>query len=256
MEPRSLVSHEFSCYVSPPTDYITQDCCELMIQPIDFSGAAAVSEPGFRRAAAVGFYVESFMPFSGKEPFPPAAQQASIPIVLMQLRYDGKIGFPGGIVEEGERAEEALLRELEEEMGVSEQTLGYTFAGRFEPTCAYEVSIPTGFFKGKLRSYFYSCAITAEEMRAVERCGLSAEHFGSEVWGILRVNCGQSPPLPEYLGSSLGNFLKHEFLPSSDWQLFDLLIKRGLVSSHAVRGLYAAANKALPPQLQPEQSKL
>ena len=36
----------------------------------------------------------------------------------MQLRQDGKVGFPGGLVDPGEEACEGLMRELSEEMAL------------------------------------------------------------------------------------------------------------------------------------------
>ena len=35
----------------------------------------------------------------------------------MQMRFDGTLGFPGGVVDEGESPEEAVSRELSEELG-------------------------------------------------------------------------------------------------------------------------------------------
>ena len=39
-------------------------------------------------------------------------------ILQMQLRQDGKVGFPGGLVDPGEEACEGLMRELSEEMAL------------------------------------------------------------------------------------------------------------------------------------------
>ena len=38
-------------------------------------------------------------------------------LVIMQMRFDGKIGFPGGLIDEGEDIITGLNRELSEEMG-------------------------------------------------------------------------------------------------------------------------------------------
>ena len=35
----------------------------------------------------------------------------------MQMRFDGTLGFPGGIIDEEESPEEAVSRELTEELG-------------------------------------------------------------------------------------------------------------------------------------------
>ncbi|CAH1400209.1 unnamed protein product [Nezara viridula] len=43
--------------------------------------------------------------------------------VLMQMRFDGHLGFPGGLVDEGETPEEAVTREMEEEMAMDRQKL-------------------------------------------------------------------------------------------------------------------------------------
>lgn len=42
-----------------------------------------------------------------------------IPLVLMLMRWDGYIGFPGSIIDEGETSLDAAVREFKEETGVS-----------------------------------------------------------------------------------------------------------------------------------------
>ncbi|XP_031950830.1 uncharacterized protein LOC116437283 isoform X2 [Corvus moneduloides] len=75
----------------------------------DRSGAgAAVPEPGtgWRHACHVLLHA----PLPAGAPPPGHA-------VLMQLRFDGRFGFPGGLAEPGEPLEAALERELREELG-------------------------------------------------------------------------------------------------------------------------------------------
>ena len=107
----------------------------------DFSAAHLCAEEGFRRVVHATIICKDQQPWAGVSPFPPDAQSASVGLALMQLRYDGRLGFFGGMVEDGEDIVTALEREVVEEMGTA------SLQGRFKPVSVYEVTIPNGFFK-------------------------------------------------------------------------------------------------------------
>jgi U8 snoRNA-decapping enzyme len=49
----------------------------------------------------------------------------------MQMRFDGRLGFPGGIVDPGERIVEGLNRELLEEIALDTVTWGRCYDHNF-----------------------------------------------------------------------------------------------------------------------------
>lgn len=79
----------------------------------------------------------------------------------------GKLAMAGGFIDPGETAEEALLRELREEVGVELHSPSYlgSWPNRY-PTAAGVVDICDFFFTGRVSSM--QTALQADEVRAVE----------------------------------------------------------------------------------------
>lgn len=100
----------------------------------------------------------------------------------MQLRFDGRFGFPGGLVDAGDESLEAgLERELREELGPAAARL------RVRPrhhrgARAHPAGSGSGGGAG-LVTHFYIRALRLEELVAVERGAPRAAEHGLEVRG-------------------------------------------------------------------------
>ncbi len=109
----------------------------------------------------------------------------------MHLRFDGRLGFPGGIIDkvtdfslvlycdhmtsQGEKIEAALNREIAEEMGEG------------NPQVNEEDWLETCFCpEDKLLLHFYRKELTEEQFIEFEQRGLKAKEYGVEVLGLMR----------------------------------------------------------------------
>uniref|UniRef100_A0A8K9XFL7 U8 snoRNA-decapping enzyme n=2 Tax=Oncorhynchus mykiss TaxID=8022 RepID=A0A8K9XFL7_ONCMY len=137
-------------------------------------------------------------------------------IILMQMRFDGLLGFPGGLVDPSEESlEEGLSRELWEELGFS---LSVTLEDHVS-SCHNPSS--------HLITHFYARRMEEKEIREVERAAAStATDHGHEVMGMVRV------PIYTLKGGEGGlpSFLSHSFIGNSRSQLEDALVRFGLVT--------------------------
>ncbi|GFO42813.1 U8 snorna-decapping enzyme [Plakobranchus ocellatus] len=105
--------------------------------------------------------------------------ELSIPFnAKMQMRFDGTLGFPGGLMDPGETPVQCLNRELYEEIGLN--LTKHSFSDN-EHVASY-------FHEGKnLVLHFYIKEVSAEEFCDLEANTLKAAEYGIETLGIIRV---------------------------------------------------------------------
>ncbi|GCC46230.1 hypothetical protein chiPu_0030652, partial [Chiloscyllium punctatum] len=92
----------------------------------------------------------------------------------MQMRFDGKIGFPGGFVDLRDGTlEDGLNRELSEELGCDPTMLCITESD-------YASSHATEALLQKVVAHFYTKKISLEELHKVELSAVQAKDHGRE----------------------------------------------------------------------------
>ncbi|XP_077400503.1 U8 snoRNA-decapping enzyme [Vanacampus margaritifer] len=139
-------------------------------------------------------------------------------IILMQMRFDGLLGFPGGFVNPSKESLEAgLCRELQEELGVALSiSEDDHLDARHAPGTA---SCP------RLITHFYAKKLEEEQIKEVEQAAVStARDHGQEVLGMVRV-----PLYTTKSGGGLSSFLSHAFIANARTQLIDTLLRLQLL---------------------------
>ena len=97
-------------------------------------------------------------------------------LLQMQVRFDGTLGFPGGLVNsaEGELPEAAVSREFGEESGCV--GLEVSFSAEDHVTTHYSAET-------RLCLYFFAQEVSLEQFTAVERSAVAGREWGEEVSG-------------------------------------------------------------------------
>lgn len=90
----------------------------------------------------------------------------------MQLRFDGYMGFPGGIINDGEDILSGLNRELFEEMNLDVLK---------HPVKEDHHVITHWCPSKKLFLHFYALEVSIDELKVIEEEAIKAHDFGTEV---------------------------------------------------------------------------
>ena len=88
------------------------------------------------------------------------------------MRFDGLMGFPGGLVDPGEDPLMALNRELHEEIGLDLQKFSFREDDQVL-SCYHE--------KKNLVLHFYAKEVNLDDFKTIERQNLTAVEYGIEV---------------------------------------------------------------------------
>lgn len=187
----------------------------------------ALACSGCRHACHVMLYSDTKTQLFGKIPLRH--------IILMQMRFDGLLGFPGGLVNPQEESLEAgLSRELLEELGVA---LPISVEDHVDACFAPSTSLSSPGLS-RLITHFYVKKIDEEQIREVERAAAStATDHGLEVLGMVRV-----PLYTLKREGGLGPFLSNSFIGNARSQLVDSLLRLNLV---APKDLHKALTQSL-----------
>jgi U8 snoRNA-decapping enzyme len=137
-------------------------------------------------------------------------QHTSCPAVIMIDRWDGRMGFPGGTLEEGEPLEDALIREINEEIGI-----------KVKPEKVKEI---VSFENEKIATHLYGLHVHEIEFlhiyyhilnnfsRSILKHAYEEQdesHFMSEITGIKIV------PIIKHENKGINKFLQNSFAGSS-----------------------------------------
>jgi len=158
--------------------------------------------PDKKNAVFLAIYVDAISPWRY---FKDDMQHLKCPALIMIDRWDGRMGFPGGTVNEGESLLEALIREIKEEVGITVKP------DKVHPIVSHENRLVTHLYGLKvleaefLHIYYHILNNFSRSilLHAYEEGDES--HFMSEITGIKIV------PLIHHENKGINKFLENSF---------------------------------------------
>ncbi|KAL7988249.1 hypothetical protein Chor_007168 [Crotalus horridus] len=152
--------------------------------------------------------------------------------VLMQMRFDGQLGFPGGFVDPQDISlEEGLNRELREELGPGAASVHLAEKDYLSSQASEQPQ--------RMVMHFYAKQLSLEELRVVEEGAIQAKDHGFEVMGLIRV--------PLYIlrdgVGGLPMFLSNSFIGNAREQLIHALDTLQLMPAEQLQKAIRIAQK-------------
>lgn len=173
------------------------------------------TSPHKKNAVFLAIYVDEISPWKY---FKDDMQHIKCPAIIMIDRWDGRMGFPGGTVNENETLIDALVREIKEEIGITIK------ASQVDPIVSHETRIVTHLYGLRvleaefLHIYYHILNNFSRSilLHAYEEGDDS--HFMSEITGIKIV------PLVQHENKGIVRFVENTFAGSSREDL-DVLLR-------------------------------
>ncbi len=173
------------------------------------------TSPGKKNAVFLAIYVDKISPWKY---FKDDIRHLQCPAFIMIDRWDGRMGFPGGTVNEGESLIEALVREIKEEIGITVKPT------QVHPIASHENRIVTHLYGLKvleaefLHIYYHILNNFARSilLHAYEEGDES--HFMSEITGIKIV------PVVHHENKGINRFVENAFAGATREDL-DVLLR-------------------------------
>lgn len=161
-------------------------------------------------------FLREHKPWGDNEKYPQEIRDTKTPVILLLERWDGRQGFIGGEVDNGESIFEAAIREAEEE------TTWKPNENKVKPLISHSFAITT-------HSHSYEVE-TLEELETIRKNIENSKHWMDEITGSSLSYIGD-------LGRSKGltQVLKKNMATSCVEELVHLIIKENLVDLETLK---------------------